>query len=108
MASWNDPIPENLEGAARQHAWNRREFLRRSAATAGIALGAAAALSPGRVLAEAMMAQRTPVPLGDKMPIDHFVILMMENRSFDHYFGWMGKKYGGDKVRASQHETYRD
>ena len=23
------------------------------------------------------------------MPIDHFVILMMENRSFDHYFGWL-------------------
>ena len=22
------------------------------------------------------------------MPIDHFVVLMMENRSFDHYFGW--------------------
>ena len=23
------------------------------------------------------------------MPIDHFVLLMMENRSFDHYFGWL-------------------
>ena len=22
------------------------------------------------------------------MPIDTFVVLMMENRSFDHYFGW--------------------
>ncbi len=24
------------------------------------------------------------------MEIDHFVVLMMENRSFDHYFGWLG------------------
>src|SRR4051812_38548851 len=107
MASWNDPLPQHLEGAARQNAWNRREFLRRSAATAGVALGAAATLSPGRVLAEAIRAQRAVVPLGDAMPIDHFVILMMENRSFDHYFGWLGKKYG-DKVRASQHQTYKD
>src|SRR4051794_20610422 len=106
--AWNDPISEHLEGAARQNAWNRREFLRRSASTAGIALGAASLLSPGRVLAEAVRAQRAVVPLGDAMPIDHFVILMMENRSFDHYFGWLGKTHGPDKVRASQHETYRD
>ena len=25
------------------------------------------------------------------MPIDHFVVVMMENRSFDHYFGWLGE-----------------
>jgi len=29
------------------------------------------------------------VPLGDQIPIDHFVLLMQENRSFDHYFGTM-------------------
>jgi phospholipase C len=27
-------------------------------------------------------------------PIDHVVILMMENRSFDHYFGWLGRDVG--------------
>ncbi|MGB8221617.1 MAG: alkaline phosphatase family protein, partial [Polyangiales bacterium] len=31
----------------------------------------------------------TSVPLGDQIPIDHFVLLMQENRSFDHYFGTM-------------------
>ena len=31
----------------------------------------------------------TGVPLGDEIPIDHFVLLMQENRSFDHYFGTM-------------------
>jgi phospholipase C len=29
------------------------------------------------------------VPLGEDIPIDHFILLMMENRSFDHYFGTM-------------------
>lgn len=29
------------------------------------------------------------VPLGRDIPIDHFILLMMENRSFDHYFGQM-------------------
>ncbi len=28
-------------------------------------------------------------PLGEAIPIDHFILLMMENRSFDHYFGTM-------------------
>ena len=27
-------------------------------------------------------------------PIDHVVILMMENRSFDHYLGWLGRDAG--------------
>ena len=26
-------------------------------------------------------------PVGTSMPIDHIVLLMQENRSFDHYFG---------------------
>jgi phospholipase C len=102
--TWNDRVPEHLEGAARINAINRREFLRRSAYTAGIGLTAAAALSPGRVLAEAIRAEAATVPLGSAMPIDHFVILMMENRSFDHYFGWVDPL----KARASQHETYKD
>ena len=29
------------------------------------------------------------VPKGDQIPIDHWIILMQENRSFDHYFGTM-------------------
>ncbi len=34
-------------------------------------------------------------PIGDAIPIKHFVIVMMENRSFDSYFG-AGKKFGLD------------
>lgn len=31
----------------------------------------------------------TSPPKGDDIPIDHWIILMQENRSFDHYFGTM-------------------
>ncbi len=31
---------------------------------------------------------RKPLPKPRDLPIDTFVVLMMENRSFDHYFGW--------------------
>lgn len=28
-------------------------------------------------------------PIGRQIPIDHFILVMLENRSFDHYFGTM-------------------
>ena len=34
------------------------------------------------------MASRRRLPAPRNMPLDTFVVLMMENRSFDHYFGW--------------------
>jgi phospholipase C len=98
---WNW-IPDNLEGAAREAALSRREFLRRSAYTAGIGLSAATLLSPERVLAEMARAQRSVVPSAANIEIDHFVILMMENRSFDHYFGWRSD------ANASQSQSYND
>ena len=33
-------------------------------------------------------AKRRPLPSPKDMPLDTIVVLMMENRSFDHYFGW--------------------
>ena len=36
----------------------------------------------------AKRATRKPLPKPGDLPIDTFVVLMMENRSFDHYFGW--------------------
>jgi phospholipase C len=79
---------------------SRREFLERTALGAGMA--ASAALPASTILAEAAQAQskRNPLPSPSNVPIDHFVILMMENRSFDHYFGWLP---GAD---SEQHETY--
>ena len=81
----------------------RREFLERTAYTAGMA-GLAAALPAGTILAEAAdaAARRSGLPSPRNLPIDHFVVLMMENRSFDHYFGWVP---GAD---ALQDQSYTD
>src|SRR3954464_15050887 len=70
---------------------NRRQFLQRAGATGG-ALAAAAALP----------ACHTVFPVGyqskqnlldrpaAESQIDTIVIVMMENRSFDHWLGWLG------------------
>jgi phospholipase C len=39
---------------------------------------------PGALPAETLGSE---FPRGEDIPIDHFVIMMQENRSFDHYFG---------------------
>jgi phospholipase C len=85
-------------------ALNRREFLTRTAYTAGLA-GAATALPVDFLLKEAAAAQarRMPLPRPRDVPIDHFVIVMMENRSFDHYFGWLS-----DVADATQKASYVD
>jgi phospholipase C len=67
---------------------SRREFLERTAYTAGLA-GAASLLPAGSLIAEAAKQQASKLPSPRNLPIDHFVIVMMENRSFDHYFGWL-------------------
>ena len=81
---------------------SRRDFLERTAQTAGLA-GMAATLPAGVILGEAADAEarRTPLPSPRNVEIDHFVILMMENRSFDHYFGW------NPDADATQNVTYR-
>jgi phospholipase C len=66
----------------------RRDFLARAAALAGAA-GLAAALPVDTLLSEAAKreARAAPLPSPGELPVDTFVVLMMENRSFDHYFG---------------------
>ncbi|WP_394762323.1 phosphocholine-specific phospholipase C [Phenylobacterium sp.] len=63
-------------------AGDRRAFLQLAA---GAALGAAA-LPPGVAAALALPANRVTGTIRD---VEHVVILMQENRSFDHYFGTM-------------------
>jgi len=78
---------------------SRREFLERTAYTAGLA-GMASTLPAGTILAEAADAKsrRARIPSPRNMPIDHVVILMMENRSYDHYFGWL--KGSADAIQS--------
>jgi phospholipase C len=60
----------------------RREFL---AGTAGaVALAAVGSTAVGSTVAEA-----ATLPAPEQSGIDHIVVVMMENRSFDHYLGWL-------------------
>jgi len=91
-------------------AINRRDFLR------GVA-GASGAVAAGSVLGKSLLAngtERLPLlPRAANSGIEHIVLVMMENRSFDHMLGWMpgarGRQAGlsyKDKNGVS-HETYR-
>jgi phospholipase C len=91
MSGRETPRGEAEERLAAEHPHEhlrRREFLTRTAALAGAA-GLAGAIPLRSLIAEAARKQlRAPYPSPRNMPIDHFVVLMMENRSFDHYLGW--------------------
>jgi phospholipase C len=68
----------------------RRDFLQRTAKVAGLAAGMGLVLDPDTLVAEAARRQReVALPSPRNLPIDTFVVLMMENRSFDHYLGWL-------------------
>jgi phospholipase C len=71
--------------------WTRRQFLYSSAAALG-------SLAGGRSLSWAGPKGKTGLPKPDKSGIKHVVVAMMENRSFDHFLGWLpgadGKQAG--------------
>src|SRR5947208_3482469 len=81
----------------------RRDFLRRTAYSAGVA--GAAVMPLNGLLAQAAKASalQSGLPSSPGGPIDHIVILMMENRSFDHYFGWYSSL-----ADAVQNRSYPD
>ncbi len=62
---------------------SRRRFLQISAASSGLAITGSELL--GRAVARASSTIRADGSQG----IRHIVILMMENRSFDHFLGWL-------------------
>jgi phospholipase C len=77
---------------------NRREFLR----AAGLVGGAAMLGGPGLVACGGASTTTSVARLAlppdsvlahpaSECPIDTVVVLMMENRSFDHYLGWLGE-----------------
>ena len=74
---------------------NRRDFLRGVAGVSGAAIA-------GSVIGNNLLAHE-PAPLPElpspsESGIDHIVVVMMENRSFDHFMGWLpgarGKQAG--------------
>jgi phospholipase C len=91
MGDIRDPLEaERLLTVAPDAFETRRDFLKRTAVTAGLAAGMGMVLNPDTLVAEAARRQReVPLPSSRNLPIDTFVVLMMENRSFDHYLGWL-------------------
>jgi phospholipase C len=95
----------------------RREFLAKTAAVAGAA-GLASAWPVDALVHHAGRVQTAaPFPSPSNMPVDTFVVLMQENRSFDHYFGWhpdadgrnAGLSYPGDNgVQQPTHSLAPD
>jgi phospholipase C len=105
---------ERLEETAPDEFLRRREFLQRTAMAAGLAATMGTVLPADTIVAEAARRQRrVRLPSPRNMPVDTFVVLMMENRSFDHYLGWLpgadgrqaGLQYTDDNGQV--HETRR-
>src|SRR4051812_46446399 len=90
---------ELLEHQAPDAYHSRREFLQRTALTAGLATTLGTVLAPDTLVAAAAQKQRrsAALPSPKNLPIDTFVVLMMENRSFDHYLGWLPGADGRQK-----------
>jgi phospholipase C len=84
---------------------NRRDFLR---GAAGAASAAAFAGATSLISAET---SNLPAPAASN--IEHIIVVMMENRSFDHFFGWLpganGKQAGLTYVDSNgeSHPTQR-
>src|SRR2546423_14561346 len=83
---------------------DRREFLKKTAALTG---GALALSSAGSLFAKSRV-----LPKPNKSGVDHIVLVTMENRSFDHFLGWLpgadGRQAGLTFLDPSQvaHATY--
>src|ERR687886_3090846 len=107
MDDLRDPgYAERLEYEAPDEALRRRDFLQRLAVSAGAAASLGTVLNPDVLMSEAARRQRrTHLPSPRNMPVDTIVVLMMENRSFDHYLGWLP---GADGRQAGLSYVGRD
>jgi phospholipase C len=86
---------------------NRRQFLRNAAG----AVSSAAVM--GAAGSQRLAGQEQTLPSPEASGVDHIVVVMMENRSFDHLLGWLP---GGNGTQAGlayldkkgeAHATYR-
>ncbi len=94
--------PTSIPGGApvSAHEFSRRAFL------SGLGLGVAglsvvAAVAHSRTLGDphAMSEGGDPAVTASLPTFEHIVVLMLENRSFDHLFGWL---YRDDQLRLGQ------
>ena len=84
MSRNKDIIPSEAgkitDVSARNHL-DRREFLKKTAQFTGGALALSSAGS--------LFAKSGALPKPNKSGVDHIVLVTMENRSFDHFLGWL-------------------
>jgi phospholipase C len=90
IAMYQEPAPVAISAP-----FTRRRLLKNAARIAAVA--AASALMPEHV--RRMLAQEPPAR-GSLRDIKHLVVLMQENRSFDHYFGTLSGVRGFDDPKA--------
>ena len=90
-----DGVPRQAQPGPFRARWSRRRFLTRSAAGVGMSL-AVLGMAPSlqRALAQ------TPSSRASLQDVQHVVILMLENRSFDHYFGTLAGVRGFNDPNA--------
>src|ERR1700709_1443451 len=62
---------------------------RRMLTATGAAVGGLALTAPLSAAGAAVPAPTQPLPAPGRSGIDHIVVVMMENRSFDHFAGWV-------------------
>jgi phospholipase C len=86
---------------------SRRRFVQLAAAASG------ALVVPGAGPLERAFAQSVVLPPPESSGIEHVVVLMMENRSFDHMLGWLEGADGWQKGLTyldrggTPHQTFR-
>src|SRR6267143_1895776 len=79
---------------------SRRHFL------TGLAAGSVGTFSDRKAIAQQAGGGTLPAP--EKSGIDHVVLVMMENRSFDHFLGWLPGANGrqaGLRYRSEEHTS---
>src|ERR1700740_2719297 len=93
-------------------AFNRREFLSSVAGGCGAAALGSIAL-PDKASSAPTSSATAELPAPSQSGIDHIVVVTMENRSFDHFLGWLpggnGKQAGLSYLDANgvSHATHR-
>jgi len=95
-------------------AMNRRKFLAGVAGAAGaVAAGSIAGLNPPGLFGRQALDPFTQLVAPNQSGIEHIVVVTMENRSLDHFLGWLpgaiGKQAGLKYKDPSGvvHKTYR-
>src|SRR5216117_3475764 len=76
----------------------RRAFLSAAAAAAGGLALACVDRATGVAMLPPLTASRLPDP--EASGIEHVVLVMMENRSFDHFLGWLPGASGSGRREA--------